>query len=101
MDFSGSNSKISHQNRCTCKVRFALSVPCLKLYSRPGRVEPSQPAYRVVRVSVGVGARADTRGPTFLGQPNQSHALTSKAVNSHVPPKALSPLLTLNGFTPS
>lgn len=99
MDSSGSNSKTPHQNRCTCKVKFALSVLCLKLYNRPGTVEPSQPAYQVVRVSAGAEARAHTLGPTFLSQPNQSLALTSRAVNSHAPPYALSPLLTLPPLT--
>lgn len=54
---------------------------------RHGRVELLQPAYRSVRVSVGVGARAGHPGTHFS-------SLTSKAVNSSVPPSAHNPRLS-------
>lgn len=76
MDSSGSNSKTSQQNRCTCKVKLALSVVYLKLYNRRRRVEPSQLAYRGVRVSLGVGAHAGharTHFPTAAQSNSRSH----------------------------
>lgn len=64
------SSKTSHhQNRCTCKVKFAWRILCLKLYKRPWRVEPSQPASLGVRVCGCRGTRRTHMDPLSQGSP--------------------------------